>query len=153
MKIIYLLLFLILCMPLTSCNKKEIENFKEEVKVLKREKDSLQNIVSNINNKYVFDSIFIRTIPSHKNTFKKGSVYEVDIIPTAYNKSNHFIKYDTIIDKKMINPDTLVYDGGIYKYRTKLEKHKQKLSVDILIKNEYGEYFKGTLSDKIPIKN
>ena len=97
--IVLLLIFSVLY----SCNQEEIKSFEKQIATLKSKNDSLQNSLTAISKKYVFDSIIIYNRPDCDNTFKLGSNYKKTFIISAYNKSDFLIKYDTIIDLSLIH--------------------------------------------------
>ncbi|CAM4369770.1 hypothetical protein [Gillisia limnaea] len=110
--------------------------------------------MAEINNKYVFDSIFLKTVNSPNNTLKADSDYEMQIMVLGYNPTkSYFIKFDSIVNGEKVNPDTLKKKNGTFLYKTKLENELTKVKVDVKIENEYGQNYKGTLMDLIKIKN
>jgi hypothetical protein len=136
-----------------SCNQQKIQSLEEQVKSLKSKSDSLQNIVNEVSNKYVFDSISIVNKPSLENTYKLGSDYKMNITISAFSKSDFFVKYDTIINNAMVNVDTLKYINGTYEYKNILDKDGKRIKIEMLTGDKkYGRYKQGTLYDKIPIK-
>ncbi|WP_109098382.1 hypothetical protein [Aquimarina sp. AU58] len=154
MSLIKKIAFLSILGTLISCNQEKIQSLEEEVKLLKSKNDSLQSIVSEINNKYIFDSISIVNKPIHENNYKLGSDYRMNITISAFNKSDFFIKYDTIINDKMINADTLEFKNGTYEYKNVLDKDEKIIKIKMLTGNKkYGEYKQGILYDKIQVKN
>lgn len=142
------LLFGLSILLMISCNKSK--SFIKEIEYLKRENDSLTKTLNEINNKYIFDSIFLKTVPSPKNSFKLNSDYEMDIILVAYDaNSNYFIGYDSIVGKKRINPDTLKHKNGTFKFKTILNENIKPISINVNVNNKYGKKIKGKLSDII----
>ncbi len=141
----------LLITTLTSCINKE-KVLSDQVISLEKKNDSLTSLLSEFEGKYIFDSISLRTIPSYKNTFKPNSIYEMDLIVSAYSKTDYFIKYDTIINNQKINADTLKYDNGIYRFNTELSKDKNYISIEVKVGNEYGKSKKGTVRDLIKVK-
>ncbi|PNW25388.1 hypothetical protein BKP44_19685 [Formosa algae] len=110
-------------------------------------------MVSEINNKYVFDSIFVKTSNNPENTLKLNSDYKMDIMIVGYNlDKSYLVAYDKENDEK-INLDTLSHKKGIYKYNTKLTNDLNKVFIDLHVENEYGQKVMGTLMDHIKIKN
>ncbi|WP_082994892.1 hypothetical protein [Aquimarina megaterium] len=92
--------------------------------------------------------------PIHENNYKLGSDYRMNITISAFNKSDFFIKYDTIINDKMINADTLEFKNGTYEYKNVLDKDEKIIKIKMLTGNKnYGEYKQGILYDKIQVKN
>lgn len=136
---------------IVSCDNNKM--LLKQINVLKKEKDSLSKVLEDIDNKYVFDSIFLKTIPNHKNSFDLNSNYEMDIILVAYgSNSNYFIEYDSIVGNKRVNPDTLKHKNGTFKFRTELNNKLNPISINVNIDNKYGKSIKGTLSDLIKTK-
>ncbi|PKQ46779.1 hypothetical protein CSW08_01170 [Confluentibacter flavum] len=108
--------------------------------------------MAEINNKYVFDSIFLKTINSPNNTLKSDSDYEMQIMVLGYNPTkSYFVKFDSIVNGEKVNPDTLKQRNGTFLYKTKLVDELTRLNVDVKIENKFGQNSKGTLSDLIKI--
>jgi len=129
-----------------------MESYKNQIVTLKSEKDSLQNIVNQISKKYIFDSITIFNKPSPENTNRIGSEHKIDFIISAFNKSDFFIKYDSIVDNKMVNPDTIKFESGKYQYKSKLNKNGQLVKIKMQTGDKkYGNYKQGNLYDKIRV--
>jgi hypothetical protein len=146
-----LLLGLVATIIMFSCS--ENKSLLHEIDTLKKEKDSLSMVLKEIENKYVFDSIFLKTIPSHKNTFRLNSDYEMDIILVAYGSNlNYFVGYDSIVNNKKVNQKILTHKNGTFKFKTKLNEYKNPISIDVNVDNKYGKSIKGTLSDVIKAK-
>src|SRR5690554_6004251 len=96
------MLFFTLCICLfNSCQN----NY--EFKKLEKERDSLASILKKINNKYVFDSVKVKTIISPENILLENNDYKVDFYFVAYNKNSYFKDYDTIVNEEIIVKDTL----------------------------------------------
>lgn len=148
--IVLLLIFSVLY----SCNQEEIKSFEKQIATLKSKNDSLQNSLTAISKKYVFDSIIIYNRPDCDNTFKLGSNYKKTFIISAYNKSDFLIKYDTIIDGEMTNMDTIRFKNGAYEYQSKIIEDNKRIKIKMQTGDKnYGNYMQGTLYDVIPIKN
>lgn len=126
-----------------------------EISQLKKERDSLVAILEDINNnKYVFDSIAFRDTHSPKNTYLPNSDFEMELLVVGYNpKIHYFIKYDSVSDGHLVNPDTLPMVNGGFKLKTKLTETDNPIWVDMNIENKYGKTKKGTLYDIIKTKN
>ncbi len=144
-------MILLFCLVIiVSC---QTDNQTKTIEGLKKTNDSLTSILKEIEGKYVFDSISFREIPNPKNTTKLNSEYGLELIVVGYSPNkNYFVKYDTIINGKKINPDTLKQSNGGFKYRTKLEDNKTPIWIEMDISNEYGKSKKGTLYDVIKTK-
>ncbi len=151
-KAIILLLLTFLTSGCTDNNQSKTT--MAEIKSLRKENDSLKNIIDEINNKFIFDSVFIKTINNPKNSYKPNSDYEMEILFVGYNPDkSYFVKYDSIVDGKKINPDSLLQKNGSFKYKTKLTKQVNKVQIEVNMKNEYGQEKKGKLTDLVRIKN
>ncbi|WP_253256290.1 hypothetical protein [Formosa algae] len=149
-----LIIITLLTLLISSCTDiNQTENKIVEIENLRAENDSLKKIVSEINNKYVFDSIFVKTSNNPENTLKLNSDYKMDIMIVGYNlDKSYLVAYDKENDEK-INLDTLSHKKGIYKYNTKLTNDLNKVFIDLHVENEYGQKVMGTLMDHIKIKN
>ncbi|GGZ94616.1 hypothetical protein GCM10007028_36150 [Algibacter mikhailovii] len=124
-----------------------------EIDLLRVENDSLKNIVAEINSKYVFDSIFVKTSNNPDNSLKLNSDYKMEIMIVGYNSDkSYLVAYDKENDNK-INLDTLNHEKGIYKYNTKLTNDLNKVFIDVHIENNYGKKVTGILADRIKTKN
>ena len=109
--------------------------------------------MEDIANKYVVDRISFREIPNPNNTAKLNSEYSLELIVIGYSPDKtYFVKYDSIIDGKKINPDTLRQINGGFKYSTKLESDKNPIWIEMNINNDYGKSKKGTLYDVIKVQ-
>lgn len=134
-----------------SCEGEDII-LKNKVYLLQKQNDSLTNIINDINAKYVFDSIALRTVPSLKNTYRPNSVYEMEIYIVAYGGKNYFVAYETIFGDEKTRDDTLQQTDGIFKFETILSKKKNPIRIDVHISNEYGKTKNGFLYDVIKAK-
>jgi len=148
------IIIILLTILIFSCtNKNQSENTIARLEILRVENDSLRKIVDGIKNKYVFDSISFREIPNAKNTYKLNTSYELELIVVGYSPaSNYFVKYDSIVNDKMINPDTLIESNGGFKLKVPLDKKKNPIWIDMNINNKYGKTKKGTLYDVIEVR-
>ncbi|MDR6301760.1 hypothetical protein [Mesonia maritima] len=63
------------------------------------------------------------------------------------------MKYDSIVDRKKINPDTLKQRNGGFKYKTRLTEKDNIIRIDMNVENEYGKKKKGTLLETIRTNN
>ncbi|NQY30149.1 MAG: hypothetical protein HRT69_11850 [Flavobacteriaceae bacterium] len=124
------------------------------MEALKSENDSLKNILSELNNKYIFDSISLHNVYNKKNTYDLNSNFEMELMVIGYspNKS-YFVAYDSIVNGRKINLDTLIQEKGRFKYNTTLNKKKITIRMDYNIQNEFGQNEMGWLIDKVKIKN
>ena len=148
------ILVLIFAITIFGCSDLKSE-MALELSQLKRERDSLAEILEDINkNKYVFDSIAFRDIHSQNNTYSPNSEFEMELLVVAFNPNNsYFIKYDSIYEGSLINPDTLPIVNGGFKLKTSLMDNENPIWVDMNIKNQYGKTRKGTLYDVIRVKS
>lgn len=142
----FCLVFFVSCQSYSDDQIKEIEQ-------LRKNNDSLSRVLEDIANKYVFDSISFREIPNPNNTAKLNSEYSLELIVIGYSPDKtYFVKYDSIVDGKKINPDTLRQINGGFKYSTKLESDKNPIWIEMNINNDYGKSKKGTLYDVIKVQ-
>ena len=149
------IIFLFLILLFLSCsntNQEEKDNLR--IEALKSENDSLKNILSELNNKYIFDSISLHNVYNKKNTYDLNSNFEMELMVIGYspNKS-YFVAYDSIVNGRKINLDTLIQEKGRFKYNTTLNKKKITIRMDYNIQNEFGQNEMGWLIDKVKIKN
>lgn len=148
MKNYFYLLFIVFLLSCSTDNNKI-----QKIKKLEKINDSLIKIVNDIQNKYVFDSISFREIPSLKNTLKINSEYKLELLVVGYSsKQSYFIKYDSLAQGKKVNPDTLKQSNGGFKYSTNLGKKVNPIWIEMNIDNDYGKSKKGVLYDKIKTK-
>ncbi len=142
-----LLPLLFLSILIFSCADQSKQEYKiTELENLLSENDSLKKIIAEINEKYVFDSISVRDIPSYKNKYELSSKITGEIVFVGYNLNDKSwaIKFDsTNYDngRKLINPDTLINIKGGYKYEKILNSELNILRVDLKTENEYGKPF------------
>ncbi|WP_245577826.1 hypothetical protein [Gelidibacter mesophilus] len=148
-----ILIALLTLLILSCADINQTENKITEIENLRAENDSLKKIVSELNNKYVFDSIFVKTTNDPDNSKKLNSDYKMDIMIVAYNSDkSYLVAYDKEKENK-INLDTIKHRKGIYKYETKLTDDLKEVFIDLHIENDYGQKIMGTLRDRIKIKN
>jgi len=148
-----IIIALLTLLNLSCTDINQTENKIAEIENLRAENDSLKKIVSELNNKYVFDSIFVKTINDPDNSKKRNSDYKMDIMIVAYNSDkSYLVAYDEENENK-INLDTLKHRKGIYNYETKLTDDLKEVFIDLHIENDYGQKLMGTIRDRIKIKN
>lgn len=116
---------------------------KIAIKNLEKKNDSLINILDHLNQKYIFDSISIRDIPSHQNSYQKNSEVVGEIVIVGFNKNEktNVILTDSIgYDPEIIlyNPDTLEIKNGGFVYN-KILKDSLSLEGIIELGNKYGK--------------
>jgi hypothetical protein len=130
------------------------ENTIAEFESLRSENDSLRNILADINNKYVFDSISFREIYNPKNTYEPNSDFNIELLVVGYNPNkSYFVKFDSIVGGQKINPDTLKQSNGGFKYNAILTKKENTVRIEMKVENEYGKKKSGTLFETIQTKN
>ncbi|RDK87283.1 hypothetical protein [Marinirhabdus gelatinilytica] len=153
-KAIIIVLLTSLILGCTDINQQENTNAKLED--LRAENDSLKKIVADINNKYVFDSISIRDIPSYMNTYELNSKVSGEIVFAGYNinKNTNVILVDSLSfnPKKLYNPDTLRLNNGGFLYETELSADRISLKGIIEMKNDYGKEYEGIYNTAIGAK-
>lgn len=138
------------CLTIVISCQTDRNTKKEEIENLKKTNDSLMDILAKIENKYIFDSISFREIPDPKNTAKLNSEYGLELLVVGYStRESYFVKYDTIVNGKKINPDTLKQSNGGYKYSKKLKNKLNPIRIEMNIINDYGKSKKGILYDVI----
>ena len=136
---------------LFSCSESKIA---EEIDLLQHQNDSLKMVLADINNKYVFDSIAFREIYHPDNTYELGSEFKMELVVVGYSQTYpYFVKYDSIINDRMVNPDTLKLINGGYKLQTILTNEENPIWIDMNIVNTYGKSKKGRLYDNVKIKD
>lgn len=148
---------LILISTIFGCNEmNRTENLLYKVEELKTENDSLKNIISTLNQKYIFDEVTVRHIPSNTNNYKLNSEYEAEIVVVGYNRRKDsiisFPEKECLVER-MCNPYTLTYSNGGIQIKTKLDKNKNWLQFKMSTEAKYGKKFERTVSDLIKTKN
>ncbi|WP_103070856.1 hypothetical protein [Aquimarina sediminis] len=150
------ILFLILTLTISGCQEvNRTQNLLYKVEELKAENDSLKNILSKIENKYVFDSIKYRIIPNPNNTQKLNSEYEFEFIAIGYNFNNDSIfEFDKTTNSigTEINAYSMTKKNGGITVKTKLIKPWNRISFDIDYENKYGKKMKFKADDLIKVK-
>ena len=152
-KIIYLILILIA----SSCSKtNQSKDLISEIENLKADNDSLKNIISTLNQKYIFDEVSVRHIESKKNTHKLNSQYETEIVVVGYNirkdSVKHFPKKECLVEK-VCNPYTVTFNNGGTQIKTKLDENKNWLQFEINTESQYGKKFNKKVSTVVKVKN
>lgn len=150
-KIFIISLFSILFL---GCNK---SNESLTIKDLQIKNDSLIEIISEMNQKYIFDSIAIRDIPSYKNRYEKGTEIIGEIVIVGYNNNQktNVVLADSITYKpniKLYNPDTLKIKNGGFVYSKNL-KDSLNLQGLINVGNRYGKSHQFLYNTIIKVKN
>jgi len=148
------LIILISILSLSCSEINRTENLLGKIDKLRVENDSLKTIISEINQKYVFDSVIIRDIWSEKNTYKLNSKIKSEIVFVGYNGNNKtsVILNDTIIlenGKKVYHPDTLkMYRGG-FKYEKNATENRTTIEGLVESKNKYGKPYSAIFTTSI----
>ncbi len=138
-----------------SCmDKNHDENTIAKLDSLRAENDSLKKIVAEINNKYVFDSISFREIYGKDNKYERNADFNVELLVVGYNPNkSYFVKFDSLVDGKKVNPDTLKQSNGGFKYNTKLTEKENIIRIEMNVENKYGQKKMGTLLETIRTKD
>lgn len=151
-----ILSFFILTLFIFSCNKNETI---KTIEILNKENDSLRTILKEIKNKYIFDSISIRDIPSYKNSYQLNSevMGEIVFVGFNYNKNSkmNVIMVDSFAynpSKTLYNPDTLKMVNGGYIYKKKLTSIDTQLKGVLEFENNYGKNYEGLYNTTIRAK-
>jgi len=149
------ILFLFLTFLMFSCTDiNQGENYNAKLESLRAENDSLRKIVTDIETKYVFDSISFREIYGKDNKYERNAEFNVELLVVGYNPNkSYFVKFDSLVDGQKINPDTLKQSNGGFKYKTKLTEKENIIRIDMNVENEYGQKKMGTLLETIRTKN
>ena len=151
-----IIIFLILLT--SSCSdKNELENKIIEIENLRAENDSLKNIVAEINDKFIFDSITVRDIPYYKNTYKINSNIRGEIVFVGYNndrQNTRVIMIDSITynPKKLHSPDTIALKIGGFPYEKNMDADRIYWKAEVHTKHKYGKKFEGILSNVAEVK-
>lgn len=144
-------IFLLLPIIFFSC-KTDNNDLSLEIKKLKLVNDSLRKITDNLKDKFIFDEVGVKIIPSDKNTNKIGSYYEGNFVLIAYNKKDkiHFsTKLDSTDENKLIAPEILKrnYDG--YYFKVKLNEKENNIHFNVKMDSKIGKNLDGIIiSDK-----
>ena len=146
-----ILLILLISTLIIGCNNQSGE-LKRENKILKRENDSLQKLLSNLNDKYIFDDIRVRVIPSENNTNKIGSEFKGEFVIVGYNKET-VVNFSTEKDKNtgdFTDTKSLKRDFGGFPFNLTLKKTENDIYFKFDVNAVYGRDFGGTIiADKI----
>ena len=139
----------------SSCtDANQTENTIAQLETLRAENDSLREIISDINTKFVFDSISFREIYGKDNRNELNAEFEMELLVVGYNPNkSYFVKYDSIVNGQKFNPDTLIQRNGGFKYSTELVEKENEIFIEMDIDNEYGQGRKALLYDVIRTKN
>ena len=143
-----ILFSLLLGISLFSCsNHKQTNLYQEHIEKLQIQNDSLISILNEINNKYVFDSVSIRTIPHFKNTSKVNSIDKNELVFIAYNQNDKSsMLFDDSYDTELNYSDTLRMTKGAFILERKLKRGVNHFSGIAKSKNEYGKGFETSIT-------
>ena len=148
-----IILIVIISILSLSCSDK---SKSEKIEKLQVENDSLKSILSEISEKYIFDSIAIRDIPNYKNTYKLNSKISGEIVFVGYNigENSNVIMVDSLSynPKILHNPDTLELKKGGFIYETELKSDRTYLKGILEIKSKYGKEYEGFYNTAIGTK-
>lgn len=149
------IIIILLTLLISSCTDiNQMENSIAKIESLRNENDSLKKIIAEINNKYVFDSISFREIYGKNNKYERNADFEVELLVVGYNPNkSYFVKYDSIVDGKKINPDSLPQSNGGFKYKTKLTEGINNIWIEMNVENDFGKQKMGVLHESIRTKN
>jgi hypothetical protein len=142
--ILFLLLLSYSCTDFTQKDKTITE-----IESLRLENDSLKDIISEINNKYVFDSISIREIKNDSNTYKLNSLFKTKYYFVGFNKNRNTY----MVDIDSIKKDTLQLNKGGYNYSKILKRENNIFEIEVNADNKFGKRFQGTLINKINVED
>ena len=146
-----ILLILLISTFFLSCNNQSGE-LKSENEILKKENDSLQKLLTKLNDKYIFDNIKVRVIPPKNNTNKIGSEFKGEFVIVGYNKET-VVNFSTEKDKKtgdFIDTKSLKRDFGGFPFNLTLKKLENDIYFKFDVNAIYGRDFGGIIiADKI----
>ncbi len=143
-----ILLIAVLSIIFSNCSENnQSGNLTVEIENLRTENDSLKNILAEINNKYIFDSITIRDIASRENTNKLNSVYKAEIMFVGYNTNGKStmvigdsINYENGTEI-VVNGDSLKRRKGSFFLEKKLTGEINKFWGILRTENKYGKTY------------
>tara|TARA_R110000868_G_scaffold410605_1_gene699224 strand:+ start:748 stop:1203 length:456 start_codon:yes stop_codon:yes gene_type:complete len=146
-----ILLILLISIFFLSCNNQSGE-LKSENEILKKENDSLQKLLTKLNNKYIFDDIKVRVIPSENNTKKIGSEFNGEFVIVGYNKET-VVNFSTEKDNNtedFIDTKSLKRDFGGFPFNLTLKKAENDIYFKFDVNAIHGRDFGGIIiADKI----
>ncbi|MBF7090082.1 hypothetical protein IUY40_00805 [Flavobacterium sp. ALJ2] len=145
-----IILFLLI-ITLFSCNKKT-EALSQEIKTLRHMNDSLTKITNSLKDKYIFDEVRVKVVPSEKNNYKLNSTYEGTFLIIAYNESDSVYfstKMDSTNGLNLLNPKLLKRDFEGYHFNFKMKELENNIHFNIKMNNKIGKNLDGLMiSDK-----
>ena len=141
-----ILIIIIVSVLINSCSEiNRTENLLGKIENLRIENDSLMNIIMEINQKYVFDSLSVREISYPSNSHKLHSIYRTEIVFVGYNSNGNstMVFGDDISYEggkgKVVNGDTLILRKGGFLLERKLTSKKNSFWGILRTENEYGK--------------
>ena len=137
-KLLSIFVFLIFAIFI-SCNSNSTDS---ELIKIKRERDSLQLLLSEIEQKYVFDSIRLVTEPHPDNLLIPGSEYSLKFYFIGYNKDTYFVEDDSL---NKVSKDSLFPERGIFHYNTSLKPEQNEFEGLISTNSKFGKNYKAVL--------
>ena len=84
-------LILLLVLTFNCSENSNLENTSTKINNLKRANDSLQKIFDEINTKWVFDSIAIRKIYHHENSYQPNSVLRAEFVIAGFSENETYL--------------------------------------------------------------
>jgi len=126
-----------------------------EIESLKFKNDSLKNLLSEIDDKYVFDSIKSRIIPNPENSYKLNSDYEFELVFAGFNASKDSTTHyeESTFNGRKTNAYTITNNNGGIKIKTKLTEELNYIVFDVDERNRFGKSIMAKCSDRIKVKN
>ena len=126
-----------------ACN--EQTQVTHELESLRQENDSLKQIVNSLNDKYIFDKVYARIIPSEDNTNEIGSEYQGEFVFVGYNENDRVIFSPNLRGE---NSDTLTPAYAGYKFSRTIVPDNNYLQFKIKADREIGKSLDGiTVTD------
>lgn len=142
-------LFIIASFIFVSCNDDSIV-LQKEIELLKIENDSLKNILTEVNSKYVFDHVTFRLIDSPNNNFKKDTEFKSEFVLIGFNDNMEVNISEQIENGILIKPKKLNSNGGSYPFEITLDNKINDYYINFNSNPSFGINFGGiTISDQI----
>lgn len=131
-----------------SCERTNQNGYEK----LEKERDSLLVILREVNSKYIFDSVKVKTIANPENSNTVNSDFKVEFYFIGYNKESYFVDYDTVVNGKIVSRDTLKPKKGVFFYSKKLTEGKNVVEGYISTNNKHGKNIEGILYSEVMTK-
>ena len=122
-----------------SCNS---DYTNSELVEIKRERDSLQVLLSEIEQKYVFDSIRLVVDQSPENLLTPGSEYNLKFYFIGFNRNSYFAETDS---PNKAFEDSIFSDRGIFHYNTVLDGNNNEFKGFISTNGRFGKNYEAVL--------